>query len=601
VPSDFDRTGVLQFNSGPTSDTGNNDGLGFATFVTGKVTNFSRFVSTSTNAKEFQKRDFFYLQDTWRTTQKLTLNLGLRYELYFPESLNGPGNGSLLNLSTGYLQVAGIGGVQSNMNYSASFNTYNPRIGVAYQVNPTLVIRGGYGRSFDIGVFGSIFGHAATQNLPVLAAQQIAQTGGNQSAAFTLATGPPQPQAIIVPTNGLLPNPGNLVSSHSRPTTLRLPTLDAWNVSLQQAISSNWSMTMAYVGNKGTHTLGDQSGQQTNPNEPGIVLPAEFSVNGQALHYDPHAGTALPVAGQTATGNSTYLERYYGGKLAGCSDAYYTVAPSAGGPGGVRAPNGGCGWTNGIQYYGDDMDTHYNALQVSLAKIMTHGYSLNLNYAWQQAISEATSYSTWSRAAVRGRDGALRQQQIIGYGLFQLPFGHNKMFLGHTNGIINQIVGGFEISPVVTYSSGLPFTLNYSSCSTNLPNGAPCYVNGNARGFVKHQTGSPGNSLSFYDKVNLTASSAPFSIPGLDQIGNVGRNTAFGPNFFNTDLSIQKNFPIREIVTFQLRADGFNAFNHINFSNPNGNVDQGGSISSGPYPNGSSNPRQMQFSARLQF
>ncbi len=596
VPSDNDRTGVLQFNSGPTSNSANVGGLGFATLVSGKVTNFTRFVSTSTNAKEFQKRDFFYVQDTWRVTPKLTANLGLRYEMYFPETINGPGNGSLLNLATGYLQVAGVGGVGSNMNYERSKNTYNPRIGVAYQVTPTMVIRAGYGRSFDIGVFGSIFGHAATQNLPVLASQQITQSG-NQAAAFVLPTGPAAPTPVTVPSSGLLPNPGNLVSSHSRPTTLRLPTLDAWNASLQQSFSPTLSMTIAYVANKGTHTLGDQSGQQTNPNEAAITLPAAYSVNGQALHYDPAAGTGLPGAGQTATGNSTYLQRYYGGKLAACSDPNYTLASI----GGVNAPNGGCGWTNSIQYYGNDLDTHYNALQVSLAKQMAHGVSVNANYAWQQAISEATGYSTWSRPAVRGRDGALRQQQVIVYGLFQLPFGRNKAFLNHTHTIINQAISGIEISPVITYSSGLPFTLNYSNCSAHVPGGVPCYVNGDNSRFQKHVTGIPGNGLSFYDPYNLSSGSGPFSQPGLDQIGNVGRNTAFGPRFFNTDLSIQKNFLIREKYTFQLRADGFNAFNHINFANPNGNIDQGGGISGGPFPGPSANPRQMQFSARVQF
>ncbi|RXH54318.1 TonB-dependent receptor [Granulicella sibirica] len=597
VPSDDDRTGELQFNSGPTALPGatGQSGLGFATFVTGKVTNFLRFVSTSTNAKEFQKRDFFYAQDTWRVSQKLTMNLGLRYEMYFPESINGPGNGSLLNLATGYLQVAGIGSVGSNMNYQRSTNTYNPRIGVAYQVTPQTVIRAGYGRSFDIGVFGSIFGHAATQNLPVLAAQQVTQVG-NQGSAFLLQNGPPAPTPVAVPSNGLLPNPGNLVNSHSRPTTLRLPTLDAWNLSVQQSLSPTLSFTMAYVANKGTHTLGDQSGQQTNPNEAAITLPAQYSVNGQTLHYDPAAGNALPGPGQTATGNSIYLQRYYGGKLAACSDAAYTAA------GGVNAPNGGCGWTNGIQYYGNDLDSHYNALQATITKTMAHGISLNANYAWQQAISEATGYSTWSRPAVRGRDGALRQQQVIVYGLFQLPMGKGKLLFGNANRIVNTIVGGIEINPVITYSSGLPFTLNYSTCSANLPGSAPCYVSGQKDSFKRHVTGFPGgpNGLSYYDKVNLTNGSTPFFIPGLDQIGNTGRNSEFGPRFFNGDLSIQKNFLIREKVTFQLRADGFNAFNHINFASPNGNIDQGGAITGGPYPNGS-NPRQMQFSARVQF
>jgi hypothetical protein len=606
VPSDNDRTGVLQFNSGPTSQSGTNvGGLGFATFVLGETTNFTRYVSTSTNAKEFQKRDFFYAQDTWRATQKLTINYGLRYELYFPETINGPGNGSLLNLATGYNEVAGIGTVASNMNFIKPANAYNPRIGIAYQATPQTVIRAGYGRSFDIGVFGSIFGHAATQNLPVLASQQITQTGGEQSYAQLLTTTFPGATPVTVPSNGLLPNPGNLVSSHIRPNPLRLPTLDAWNLSVQQSLTPTLSMTIAYVANKGTHTLGDQSGQEINPNEAGIVLPAQYSVNGQTLHYDSSVSSSTVYPGQTIAGistnngtaNNTYLQRYYGGKLAACSDPNYTSASI----GGVNAPNGGCGWTNSLQDYGDQLDSHYNALQVTLTKTFAHGYSLNSNYAWQQAISEATGYSTWSHQAVYGRDGALRQQQIIVYGLFQLPFGPNKPFLNHTNSIVRQAVSGIEISPVINYSSGLPFTLNYSTCSANLPGSAPCYVNGNSRAFHPQVTGFPGNNLSFYNPYALTGTSNPFYIPTLDQIGNVGRNSAFGPHFFNTDLSIQKNFLIREKYTFQLRADGFNAFNHINFANPNGNIDQGGAISSGPYPNSSANPRQLQFSGRVQF
>ena len=93
VPSDNNRTGILHFGTGPTSNPNlrQQGGLGFATFALGDVTNFQRFVSTSTNAKEFQKRFFFYGQDTWRATSKLTVNLGLRYEFYFPEIDQRPG------------------------------------------------------------------------------------------------------------------------------------------------------------------------------------------------------------------------------------------------------------------------------------------------------------------------------------------------------------------------------------------------------------------------------------------------------------------------------------------------------------------------------
>jgi len=101
VPSDNNRTGLLNFGTGPTSGGSGTAGLGFATFVLGDVTTLQRYVSATTNAKEFQKRTFFYAQDTWRATQKLTVNYGLRYEIYFPEKVNGQSNGALLNLNTG--------------------------------------------------------------------------------------------------------------------------------------------------------------------------------------------------------------------------------------------------------------------------------------------------------------------------------------------------------------------------------------------------------------------------------------------------------------------------------------------------------------------
>jgi hypothetical protein len=615
VPSDNDRTGILIFGTGPTSNPNlaQQGGLSFATFALGQVTNFQRFVSTSTNAKEFQKRDFFYVQDTWRATSKLTLNLGLRYEFYFPETINAPRNGALLNLDTGFLNVAGVGNIASNMNWGLPHNTYNPRVGVAYQVYPTTVIRGGYGRSFDIGVFGSIFGHAATQNLPVLSSQQVTTTTGITGSAFNLAQGPPAPTPIAVPANGLLPNPGFSVQSRSRPTPLRLPTLDAWNVALQQSLTPTIALTIAYVGNKGTHTLAEGGNNTTNPNEAAITLPAQYSVTGQELHYDPNGGTCYPAGPNCtlsgvgtgvskliqngATSNQTFLQRYYGGKLPACATAAYTSAPGAAAAL-AGLPAGACGWTNGITYYGDNMDTHYNALQVTLAKQFTKGLSFTANYAWQRAVSYASSFYTWNPRAVKGRESQLRQQQIIIYGMYDLPFGRNKPLLSNANAVVNQIVNGWQISPVLNYSSGLPFTLSYGECNASIPGTAPCLVNGNPGAFQKNISGFPGSNLTYFKAQKLGTT---FTAPGLDQIGNIGRNSVFGPHFFNTDLSLQKNFPVKEYATVQFRFDAFNAFNHINWGTPSGNIEQDGSINAGPGIDGTANPRQLQFSLRVQF
>ena len=174
VPSDTDRAGhVHRRKWSDFRQRHQRPGLGNLCCLANS-TRFGRYVSTSTDAKEYQPRYFFYGQDTWRVTHALTLNLGLRYELYFPESVNAAGNGSLMKLSDGYMHVAGIGGIGSNMGWSISYGKmFDPRIGVAYQLNDKTVIRGGYGRSFDTGVFGSIFGHVVTQNLPVLANQSL--------------------------------------------------------------------------------------------------------------------------------------------------------------------------------------------------------------------------------------------------------------------------------------------------------------------------------------------------------------------------------------------------------------------------------------------
>ena len=611
VPSDNDRTGILYFSNQPTSN-GATGGLGFATFVLGKVTGFKRFVSTSTNAKEFQKRDFFYAQDTWRATQKLTVNYGLRYEFYFPETINAATNGALLNPDTGYLYVAGVGQVGSNMNWGRDTKTWSPRVGVAYQITPNTVIRGGYGRSFDIGVFGSIFGHAATQNLPILQSQQQDATGSYLNASFTLAQGPPAPTPIAVPSNGLLPNPGYAVNSRARPNPLRLPSLDAWNVAIQQSFSPTLSVTIAYVGNKGTHTLFNGSDNSSNPNETAIFLPAQYSITGQALHYEPatnvnpntnYGAKALngqPVPGISLSGGtsvSNYLTRYYAGKLPACADPNYHL------PSNPLLGSGQCGWINGITDYSNNSDSHFNALQVTVTKQFTHGLSFNGNYAWQRATDWASGYSTWSKPAVKGRSSFVREQQIIVYGLYELPFGKNKMFASNVSGVVNEFIGGWQLSPVLTYSSGLPFSLSYGTCGDVIPGGVPCQVNGNPHAFHPNISGYPGHNLQFFSKNDypLTGSGALFTKPGLDQIGTVGRNSVYGPHLFNTDLAVQKNFPIREKATVQFRTDFYNVFNYINWGTPSGNLEADGSISNGPFPDGSSHPRQLQFSLRVQF
>jgi hypothetical protein len=613
VPSDTDRAGLFTDTNGPTSANGSN-GLGWATFVLGESNQFGRYVSTTTNAKEYQPRYFFYGQDTWRVTRALTLNLGLRYELYFPESVNGPGYGSLMNLSDGYMHVAGIGGIGSNMGWSISYGKmFDPRVGLAWQLNDKTVLRGGYGRSFDTGVFGSIFGHVVTQNLPVLANQSLNSSGTTGALPFSLSQGPPAFVFPTVPGNGKLPAQAYAVSPKARPDPLNFPTIDAWNLSLQRAITPTLSLTMAYVGNKGTHTLGDTDQNNTDPNESALFLPGSYSRNGQTLHWDPAApnisATSNGIAADGGVSNARLLKRYYAGTRPACSDAaYISLADLQTTDGDPFLQAGQCGWTSGISYYGDDQNTEFDALQVTLAKTMSKGLSATFNYQWASAFGDANGYWTWSHVVTHYRDSNVRRQQLVAYGSYELPFGRGKQFAANVPKVVDYLIGGYQISAVVNWSGGLPFGVSFGNfggnqdCNHNTGgSAAPCRPNANGRLKTNLTSFDPIKHTRNFWQVQPT-SNGVFSFPGLDVIGNAGNNNYTGPSFFNTDMSLQKSFTIWEQVATIFRFDTFNTFNHINAGNPNTtNIFTTGPISSSAIGGGVINPRYLQFSLRVQF
>ena len=543
----------------------------------------------------------------------LTVNYGLRYELFYPEAVNGTANGGLLNLKTGYTQVAGVGPFGTNLGWSPDKVAFSPRVGVAYELNPKTVIRAGYGRSYDIGVFGSIFGHNVTQNLPVLADQNIGCTTGPTCTAFSLTQGPaayqfPAPSSYA---NGLLATPGYSLTPKTRPDPLQMPRIDAWNFAIQRSITPTMSVTMAYVGNKGTHTLADGDGNNTNPDEAAIFLPAQFSViPGMALHYDPTVqNTTITdgfagIAPNGGTANSNYLTRYYGGTLPACQSAgYNNQNPSL--------PAGACGWTNsaGIADYADALDTHFNALQVTVAKQLQHGLSFTANYQWARAFDYESNYVTWDKKYAYGRDSAVREQQLTVYGLYQLPFGHAGLVAQNSPGWVDAIIGHWELSGTFTWAGGEPFSLGFNECGNSIPGSVPCYPNSNGQRLPLHLTGfNPNNHNRVYFQsvlpsgVNQLSTTIPyggFTAPTLDTVGNVGRNNYFGPTFWNSDLSLQKNIPIHEAIQAQFRFDAFNAFNHINPGNPSSSsVENGGTIS-GEAPGGV--PRYLAFTLRVVF
>ena len=418
VPSDAHRAGQLRFEEGRTSDFNANGtvkdvGLGIATFLLGDVSNFNRYVGRTTTAAERQRRWFFYGQDTWRATQKLTVNYGLRWELIFPERVKENGDGSLLNLETGKLFVGGVGDVNRHFNVDPTYKAFAPRLGITYQLREKTVVRAGYGRSFDIGVFGSLFGHTVTQNLPVLQQQDL-QTSGF-ARVFTLASGPPAPFFPAVPADGKLALPDGIFA-RARPFTQTLPTVDAWNVTVQHELRRNTSVEIAYVGNKGTHV---------------------FAGNGPAFNINqPISDLSQPDANK---------RKPFFGKF---------------------------GWTQGIDFFCNCADNRYNALQTKFETRFS-GLSILAHYTYASAKFNDSDYFFFDRSVGRGPTDEDRTHLFFFSNVWDLPIGRGKALLGNSSKAVDLILGGWQINTVSTWASGLPFTPSVSGANCSV-NSGPC-------------------------------------------------------------------------------------------------------------------------------
>jgi Carboxypeptidase regulatory-like domain/TonB dependent receptor len=576
IPSDNNRTGEYNFSPEATANAGNG-GLDIATFLLGDVTSFARYVNnpnlpSANDAAERQKRWFFYGQDTWRFTSKLTINYGLRWEIYFPETVNAKGNGGFANLvdngGTGGIRVAGYGPYGSNGNINNDYHAFAPRLGLAYQLDPKTVIRAGYGRSYDIGVFGSNFGHTVTQNLPVLLKQNLNATNipgglaGDKFPLFSLDVGPLDPN--VVPVFPAIPSNGNITftslggavsGTHIRPPKQVLPAVDAWNVSVQRQLTNTISAEVAYVGSKGTHGFA-----------------------GDGPNYDVN-----PV-GLAGFGNPALTQNQ--------RRPLYPAIPFDLG-----------------NYYGNDAASTYNAFEVKVEKRFAQGLQFLTHYTYSHADNYDSNYYAISHPISWGPVDFSRNHVWVINTVYELPFGKGKPYLGDVSKGLNYVVGGWQLSNTTNWSSGLPWTPSFGECGSEQDVGI-CRPN-KGSGSLNMGVGSFDpitHTRTYYTPVaNIVTNPGVFTDPGTGNLGNIGRNVFHGPSGFYSDLSVMKNFPITERLKAQFRMDAFNIFNHgvYAFSGNNGAqtcIDCSGG-NNGKITNleDGTTMRQLQFAIRFDF
>jgi hypothetical protein len=249
IPSDRRRNGQFVFQP---ANTGSPDvpgsGLGAATFLLGATSSFERFAPRYLDAEDMQWRMFYFIQDRWRVTPKLTLSLGLRWDTWFPNYTRNAGQGSNYDVTTNTVMIAGVGENTKSGNIDTQWKNLSPRISIAYQLNDKTVIRTGFGRSFFEDIFGSSFNYT-TFGYPSLITQQVQPTTV-YTPVFGLGDGPPPIAFPEIPANGLLPLPNGISQSY-RPSDLSFSYVDAWNFSIERLIAENTTATATYVGNVG--------------------------------------------------------------------------------------------------------------------------------------------------------------------------------------------------------------------------------------------------------------------------------------------------------------------------------------------------------------
>ena len=543
VPSDRHRSGELTFNEQGTAGPAGG-GLGLATFLLGNTSSMTRYVSPNTNARERQWRQFYYVQDTWRATSKLTLNYGIRADIINPQKVNEAGNGGWLDISTGEIRVGGFGDVNLAGNVKNKVN-WAPRLGITYQLDHKTVVRAGYGRSYDIGVFGSTFGHSVTQNLPVLAVQDLRPPNNFQSV-FNLSQGPAAPVFPSVPSSGRFPLP-NGIFARLLPDTQHLSHVDAYNVTLQRELTNTVSAEIAYVGNSGRGFIGD--GPATDTNQPTIV------------------------------GFGT-LSRDQRRPFFAC---------------GVKTVDGLCGnfgWTQGIDFFSNTGKSRYNALQAKVTKRFSQGYSVLAHYTFQSHKNNDGGYFFIDPNVNYGPADFIRKHVFVLAGQAELPFAKG-----------NAILGGWQINANATIMSGLPFQggPSYRDAGQDRDTGP------NRPDLIGDpQLGSgDGRTSPYFNVIPIGSSGSAFGRPAKGTFGNLGRNALRGPGWWNVDASLFKRFQIKGDTKLELRVEAQNVFNHVNLGNPDaeigvpGNNNTHAGFISGTAAN--SVQRNLQFALRFLF
>ena len=415
--------------------------------------------------------------------------------------------------------MGGVGDVNLAGNVKNSYN-WAPRLGASYQVNEKTVLRAGYGRSYDIGVFGSLFGHSVTQNLPVLSAQSV--TAPNSfDRVFTLAQGPPAATFPDPGSSGRFTLPPG-VSTRALPQKQRLPAVDAFNVTVQHQLTSTMSIEAGYVANRG-HGVFSGDGPTANPNQASIVGFGTLNTDQRKPFFNGLVRTQVENLG------------------------------------------GNFGWTQGIDYFCNCAENWYDSFQARFTKRFSGGVQANASYTLQKAVQEDGDYFFLDRSLQKGVAGWNRTHALGFQIVALLPIGRDHRFMSDISPGLDAVIGGWQFNTNTIIQSGLPFDVTYRDSGADRDTG-PGRVN------VIGDPSGPETQAQWFNVTPIGTAGSAFSRPAPGTFGDMERNSLRGPGYWRVDASLFKNIPLGGSKSLQIRIESVNVLNHVNLGNPDSQV-----------------------------
>ena len=529
----------------------------------------SLFRDTQTGAYGMRWWEFgTYLMDDYRVSPKLTLNLGVRYDVYTPmvEDHDRLAN---FDFQTGLFVAPHVTpGTSRSGDVVTNWKNFSPRIGFAYSLgndNKTAV-RGGYGIFYD---------EQADQNDTELAYNDLPGVYGSES--FTASLGP---TPVMILSQGPSPiifsdisNPTGRASAayFHNPTTY----IEEWNLNIERQLGKNMVFQIGYEGTHGVH-----------------------------LTYLRNLNQATTPTWQNFSGPTGNEGRPYDSTV----------------------PN-----IAAIRTEGHDISLSNNGLQVRFEKRSSNGWSMLNSYTYQHTIGQATEsetpnsdgepQDTYNLRAERGDVTPDFRHQFTSAWSYELPFGPGRRYLPDS-GPLGLLIGGWQLNGIISIYSGQAFTPYLSFDPTNTSSGGPRpdqvgnpYNFSNAAlGFDGGNNGGPaaGCAVSTHQNINCWYNPAAFAFPAIapgqpapppgtayaTMFGNATRGSLRSPAFYDTDFSVFKDFKIKERSQLELRGEIFNLFNTPQFALPNNQVDTptAGQITSTLHES-----RQIQISVNFSF